>query len=109
MVSIQGVASLIGLELALVTLFTSELARRLAEERRRESGSNPDAVRQIKWLSGALLMITILSIAAVSPLFLDAWRLIQDANTVVWLFLLTALLLVPLAGWQATIVAYRRK
>ncbi|MEX0863508.1 MAG: hypothetical protein WD269_01380 [Acidimicrobiia bacterium] len=108
-VDIQSVASLIGLELALVTLFTSELARRLGEERRREGGSNPDSVRQIKRLSGGLLAVTVLSISALVPLWIKAVNLIAEGNTVIWLFLLTALLLVPLASWQLALVTYRRQ
>lgn len=109
LVDIQAVAGLIGLELALVTLFTSELARRLTDERRRVGGSNPDVVRQIRLLSGGLLAITILSIGAMAPLWLDATGFVAEADSVIWIFLVTVLLLIPLAGWQLAMVTYRRR
>jgi hypothetical protein len=104
-------SSLVGLLLVLVTLFTSEQARALETERRREGGATPGGRRRIMAISLALGVVTLASLTALSPIVwqvVGAWTTRQgDALHVV--FALVWLLLIPLCGWQFSIALGARR
>jgi hypothetical protein len=100
--AIASVASLLGLLLALVTLFTSELARRLSDERTRTGGSRSETMRTIGISSWALLVVTLASALVLAPLVTDAVSTCCAGTyrPVLWAFVLVWLLLIPLMVWQ---------
>lgn len=100
-------AGLLGLLLALNTLFTAEQARRLEDERGREGGARKGAVSATRWLTAALAAITAASLVMLSPLVADIADTVGDDDwePVLGVFVLTWVLLVGLFAWQVVITA----
>ncbi len=103
-------ANLVGLLLALVTLFTSEQARRLADERTREGGARHSRLTSIRYASVGLGAVTVTSLGLLGPLVFDVVKAIggDDWQPVLGVFALVYLLLVALLCWQVTL-AFRSK
>lgn len=99
---VAQVASLLGLLLALDTVFTTEQARRLTEERTRTGGAKRSALRTTLVTCILLGVVTLAALASLTPLAIDVVGTIGDANwePVFGVFLLTYVLLVGLAAWQ---------
>lgn len=102
---VARVANLLGLLLALDTLFTAEQGRRLAQERRREGGADRAALRLIRVLALGLAVVTTTAVAVLFPLFRDVLKVIGEPEwePVLGVFELTWILLVALAMWQVVI------
>lgn len=104
-------ADLVGLLLALITLFTSNHSERLRRERGAEGGPKRERVNQILAMALGLALTTGLAIASLASLAWEAalgvWHRTNDP--VASVFLLVWLLLVALAVWQVVIAlaAYR--
>jgi len=105
---VSTASSLLGLLLALDTLFAAEQARRLAEERVRTGGARKQRLQSIRAIAIALAVVTVGAIVALFPLFRDVLDTVGQATwqPVFAVFELTWVLLVALAAWQITI-AYR--
>jgi hypothetical protein len=105
---ISQAASLLGLLLALDTIFTAEQARRLADERTRVGGARTARVRAIRFTAAGLTLVTVSAIAALFPLVLDVVESIgsPEWQPVFAVFQLTWILLIALAAWQL-FVAWR--
>jgi len=99
-------ANLLGLLLALDTLFTTEQSRRLFEERSREGGARRTALRTVLWTSLSLALLTAAAIVFLAPLIVDVVSAVGDAawEPVLGVFGLTYLLLLGLFGWQIFVV-----
>jgi protein-S-isoprenylcysteine O-methyltransferase Ste14 len=99
---VAQVASLLGLLLALDTLFTTEQARRLTEERTRTGGAKQSALRTTLVTCILLGAVTLAALASLTPLAIDVVGTIGDASwePVFGVFLLTYVLLVGLVAWQ---------
>jgi hypothetical protein len=99
-------SGLIGLLLALVTLFTSEQSRALDAERRRVGGSTRGARRRIVAICTSLAVLTLAALFALAPLVLDVCRALVEGegDPLLIVFALVWLLLVPLVVWQLAIV-----
>lgn len=102
---VSDAASLTGLLLVLVTLFTSEQARSLDNERRRLGGAEAGSRKRIRTLALALAAVTLLCILALAPLVA---QIIKECCSGAWnpvraLFLLVWVLLFPLIIWQLSI------
>jgi hypothetical protein len=99
---VKTASALVGLLLALITLFTAEQARRLADERNQIGGGRPKQLRTIRLMSIALAVVTTVTVIALWPVVHD----VLDAHdTKKWqsvfaVFLLTWVLLIALIGWQ---------
>jgi protein-S-isoprenylcysteine O-methyltransferase Ste14 len=96
-------ASLLGLLLALDTLFTTEQARRLAEERTRTGGAKRSALRATLVTCIALAAVTLAALASLTPLAIDVVGTIGGERSwqpVFGVFLLTYVLLIGLVAWQ---------
>ena len=103
---ISDIASLMGLLLALVTLFTSELQRRFQEESTHVGGSRRSVRVQIGATALVLAVTTIGAIVASSPLIRPA---IERFGSPEWqpafgVFVLVIGLLLGLVVWQLGIV-----
>ncbi len=100
-------ANLLGLLLALVTLFTSEQARRLGDERTREGGAHPERLKSIRYACAGLCAVTIASLTLLGPLALDVVKAIgtKEWEPVLGVFVLAYLLLAALLCWQVVIGA----
>lgn len=103
-------SNLLGLLLALDTLFTTEQARRLAEERTRVGGAKPAALRAALVACIGLVAVTIAALASLTPLAVDVVGTLGDADwqPVFGVFLLTYVLLTVLALWQVSLAARAR-
>lgn len=103
-------ANLVGLMLALVTLFTSEQGRRLADERARRGGPRPSRLRSVRLVCLALGAVTLAALGALAPLVLDVLRALggDEWEPVLAVFVLTYLLLGALLAWQAVLAARSR-
>jgi hypothetical protein len=103
-------ANLVGLMLALVTLFTSEQGRRLADERSRQGGPRPGRLRSVRLVCVALAVVTVGALVALAPLVLDVLRAVGDAawEPVLAVFVLTYLLLGALLVWQVALAVRSR-
>jgi protein-S-isoprenylcysteine O-methyltransferase Ste14 len=99
---VAQVASLLGLLLALDTLFTTEQARRLTEERTRTGGAKRSVLRTTAVTCILLGVVTLAALASLTPLAIDVVRSIGEASwePVFGVFLLTYVLLVGLVAWQ---------
>jgi hypothetical protein len=99
-------ANLLGLLLALVTLFTSEQARRLSEEQEREGGPRPASLRTVRVSAAGLALVTAGALVLLAPLVRDVTGAIggDEWEPVLGVFALTYVLLVALLAWQAVIV-----
>lgn len=99
-------ANLLGLLLALVTLFTSEQAGRLGDERSREGGARQSRLTTIRYACAGLGAVTFASLVLLGPLVFDVVRAIggDDWQPVLGVFVLVYLLLAALLSWQITLV-----
>ncbi len=97
--------SLLGLLLALDTLFTAVQAQALADERNHEGGARPKRVRTIRTIAIGLAVVTVSALVALFPLVRDVLATIGTGNwePVLGVFDLTWLLLAALAIWQGWI------
>jgi protein-S-isoprenylcysteine O-methyltransferase Ste14 len=95
-------ASLLGLLLALDTLFTTEQARRLTEERTRTGGAKRSALRTTLVTCIVLGAVTLAALASLTPLAIDVVGTIGEPGwePVFGVFLLTYVLLIGLVAWQ---------
>jgi hypothetical protein len=95
-------SNLLGLLLGLVTLFTAEVAQRLAGERRRIGGADEATVRSARLIAGGLAVVTVGAVVALLPLLWDVLAAIGDDNwePVLSVFPLAWVLLCGLAVWQ---------
>lgn len=102
---IAQASTLVGLLLVLVTLFTSEQARSLEVERRRQGGASPEARKRIMVISLCLAAVTVLSFVSLAPLVWDISNAWVDGhgNSLQAVFGLVWLLLAPLGTWQLSI------
>jgi hypothetical protein len=103
-------ANLVGLLLALDTLFTSEQSRRLFEERSREGGARGTTLRAVLWASVGLAALTGSAILVLGPLIVDVIDAIGDPEwePVLGVFGLTYILLMGLLWWQIRIIVRSR-
>jgi protein-S-isoprenylcysteine O-methyltransferase Ste14 len=103
-------ASLLGLLLALDTLFTSEQARRITEERTRIGGAKRSALRTTLVTCVLLGGVTLAALASLTPLAIDVVATIGDPSwePVFGVFLLTYVLLVGLLAWQILLTSRAR-
>jgi hypothetical protein len=103
---VADAASILGLFLVLLTLFTSEQARRLdVELGKSEFADRPR--KEIQAIAAALGLFTVAAVVGLAGL---ARRSIGSINlthldAVLWIFVLSWFLLGGLVTWQATIVA----
>ncbi|MGH2474240.1 MAG: hypothetical protein ACRDIL_03165 [Candidatus Limnocylindrales bacterium] len=95
-------ASLLGLLLALDTLFTSEQARRITEERTRTGGAKRSVLRTTLVTCILLGAVTLAALVSLTPLAIDVVGTIGDTDwePVFGVFLLTYVLLIGLVAWQ---------
>ena len=103
---VRDAANLLGLLLALDTLFTTEQARRLAEQRAREGGARRQALRGVRLTALGLAVLTAGSVAILAPLMVGVLGAIggDDWEPVLGVFALTYLLLVGLLLWQVQLM-----
>jgi hypothetical protein len=108
---IEQASTLLGLLLALDTLFTTEQARRLADERNRTGGAKPAALRAVLVASVGLGVVTVAALASLTPLAADVVDGVGDTDwqPVYGVFLLAYVLLVGLVGWQAALAVRARR
>jgi hypothetical protein len=99
-------ANLVGLLLALITLFTSNRSERLREERRAVGGPKRERLNEILAAGVGLAVVTAMATAALASLArkaaLAVWHRTDDP--VASVFLLVWLLLIMLIVWQVVIV-----
>jgi hypothetical protein len=103
-------AGLLGLLLALVTLFTNEQAKRFNDERGRQGGPRPDTLRSIRWICLGLSLVTGGAILSLAPLVRDVIGTVGGTRwePVLGVFVLTYLLLLALLSWQARLFVQSR-
>jgi hypothetical protein len=103
-------SNLLGLLLALDTLFTTEQARRLAEERTRIGGAKPAALRAAFLACIGLAGVTLAALASLTPLAVDVVETLGESSwqPVFGVFLLAYVLLVGLVTWQITLAVRAR-
>jgi hypothetical protein len=108
---IGDVASLVGLLLALDTLFTTEQSRRLDEEAARQGGPRSSVVRAVMWSTMGLALLTTCADALLAPLMMDVLRTIGTSKwePVLGVFGLTYVLLLALLWWQVGLFLRARK
>jgi hypothetical protein len=99
-------ANLVGLLLALITLFTSDRAERLRSERSASGGPKRERVREILAAGVGLALVTAAATASLASLAHKAAlaALHSTNDPVVFVFLLVWVLLVALIAWQLVIV-----
>jgi hypothetical protein len=104
-------SSLVGLLLVLITLFTSEQARALDAERRREGGATRGARSRIIAISLSLGMVTAAAVVALFPIVWEVVRawMGRRGDPLHVVFALVWLLLIPLCGWQVSIALSARR
>ena len=108
---IRNFGALVGLILALITLFTAtrDTAVRGLEEQVLTKRSQHQLGTEV-WLSGGLFVATVLLIATGVPLWIRTlahWSWSTD-HSVRWVFVVVWPLLVPLAIWQLNIARRAR-
>jgi hypothetical protein len=103
---IGDAGALLGLVLAIVTLFTSEQARRLEAELAKPSFDRARQ-REIRWVTSGVLVATAAAIFGLAPLARQAISTSggNEIEPVLWIFVITWFLLGGLLIWQASIVA----
>jgi hypothetical protein len=103
-------ANLVGLLLALVTLFTSEQARRLADERGREGGARPARLISVRYVCVGLGATTVAALAFLGPLMIDVVDAVggDDWEPLFGVFALTYVLLGALLAWQIVLATRTR-
>jgi protein-S-isoprenylcysteine O-methyltransferase Ste14 len=107
---VAQVASLLGLLLALDTVFTTEQARRLTEERTRTGGAKPSALRTTLVTCILLGAVTLAALASLTPLAIDVVGTIGESwEPVFGVFLLTYVLLIGLVAWQILLTIRARQ
>jgi protein-S-isoprenylcysteine O-methyltransferase Ste14 len=107
---VAQVASLLGLLLALDTVFTTEQARRLTEERTRTGGAKPSALRTTLVTCILLGAVTLAALASLTPLAIDVVGTIGESwEPVSGVFLLTYVLLIGLVAWQILLTIRARQ
>jgi hypothetical protein len=103
---IGQVANLIGLLLALITLFTSDRSDRLREQRSAGGGPKRGHIKEILATAVGLAVVTAAATASLTSLAhkagLAVWH--GTSDPVVSVFLLVWLLLIALLAWQVVIV-----
>lgn len=99
---VSNASTLLGLLLVLVTLFTSEQARAFDLEQLRSGGGRRSIYRRVSLIAAALSVVTGASIVSLAPLAEQIVRLCCGAewDSILGVFVLVWLLLVPLLGWQ---------
>jgi hypothetical protein len=104
-------SNLVGLLLALDTLFTTEQARRLADERTRTGGAKPAVLRTAFLASVGLAVVTVAALASLTPLAWDVADTLGEAGwqPVFGVYLLAYVLLVALVVWQVTLAVRSRQ
>jgi hypothetical protein len=108
---IGDLGSLVGLLLALVTLFTANRAAALRELKRAPDFEPGDRSREI-WLNASLAVITALVFLAGLPLVgraLKELHPLAHGGPVRSVFVLVWLMLIGLIGWQVSLVLAARK
>jgi hypothetical protein len=108
---IEQASTLLGLLLALATLFTTEQARRLADERTRTGGARPAALRAVLMASVGLGVVTVAALASLTPLAVDVVDTLGDTawQPAYGVFLLVYVLLVALVAWQVSLASRARR
>jgi hypothetical protein len=103
-------SNLLGLLLALDTLFTTEQARRLTEERTRIGGARRAVLRTALLTCAGLAAVTAAALASLTPLAVDVVETLGESSwqPVFGVFLLTYVLLVGLIMWQIALTARAR-
>jgi hypothetical protein len=99
---IGSAAGLLGVLLALVTLFTSAQSSAFSAQRSRQGGPQKPVLARIAVVCLALFVVTLLSFLSLAPLGKEVWH---ARGTQEWLpfyavFLWVWLLLLFLGGWQ---------
>lgn len=102
---VEAAASLLGLLLALVTLFTSEQAKRLEDERSLEGGARRNRMSSIRYSCIGLGVVTFGSVALLGPLVIDVVKAVggDEWQPVLGVFALAYLLLCALLFWQVAL------
>jgi uncharacterized BrkB/YihY/UPF0761 family membrane protein len=102
---VGAAAGLIGVLLALITLFTSAQSAAFQAEQTRVGGANRTILARIAALSLALFVVTGASYLSLGPLALDVWRArgTPEWQAFFWIFLWVWVLLVFLAAWQVVV------
>lgn len=101
----------IGIVLVLISLFTSEQARRNDTERARMGGPRRDTSRTTYLLSIGLAVTTLVALMVLAPLVI---KILRSCCSGAWLpadaiFLLLWVLLLPLPLWQVSIAREARR
>jgi hypothetical protein len=99
---VSNASTLLGLLLVLVTLFTSEQAKSLDNERSRAGGGRRSAYRRIGAIAVALAIVTATSLVSLWPLAGDVKSLCcgLEWDPILGVFELVWILLLPLLIWQ---------
>jgi hypothetical protein len=107
---VSQASNLLGLLLALDTLFTGEQARRLEDERTRTGGAKPAALRAALLACTGLAVVTVAALVSLTPLTVDVADTLgeSDWQPVFGVFLLAYVLLVGLVVWQITLAVRAR-
>jgi tellurite resistance protein TehA-like permease len=107
---IAQASNLVGLLLALDTLFTTEQARRLVGERTRVGGAKPAALRAAFVTCVGLAVVTVAALASLTPLAVDVVETLGESSwqPVFGVFLLAYGLLVGLVAWQISLAVRAR-
>lgn len=104
---VGATVDLIGVLVALVTLFTLEQQRRLDQERLREGGASRKELDKVRNLTIGLGLVTGLATGILAPLFYGALRTFSlgaPTSAVLSVFVLVWLLLVALLIWQISLI-----
>jgi hypothetical protein len=103
--AITDVGSLVGLALALVTVFTTARSTRAAERKRQTGLTRDDLIGEL-FLDGGLLVLTAGVLLAATPLLVAAVPHLAIGHvrgSLRLLFAVVWVLLLFLVGWQVTI------
>lgn len=105
---VGAAASLVGVLLALVTLFTSAQSASFQAQQTRSGGANSRVLARVVLISAALFLITVVSFLSLRPLAFAVWH---ARGTRAWesffpVFLWVWILLVFLAGWQLALAVH---
>jgi hypothetical protein len=108
---VDASASIVGLFLALIALYTSEQVRRLEGQRIRDGGVDPTVVRSVTATTTALTLATVAALASLTPLLWDVVTTCCDGalRPPLVFFCLVWALLLGLVGWQVNILVKSRR
>lgn len=98
---------LIGVLVALITLFTLEQERRLDQEYVREGGQRKDVLKRVRNITIGLCVSTGLAVVVLFPLFKGTFETIDfgaSVSAVLSVFSLVWVLLIALLIWQIGLV-----